>query len=710
MGRSSTEFFNRELSWLEFNQRVLDEAKNPQIPCLERVKFLAITGSNLDEFFMVRVGGLQMLLEQGSTKPDPAGMSPAQQLQAISQRTHLMTSDQYRCYLEDVEPCLADAGIRRIPFGALSDDQVQMLERVFEEEIFPVVTPVAVDLDAAQTFPLLVNRMLHLFVRLAPETAAPKEEPKPRYAVIPLGNSIRRFVSLPAESGYEYMLLEDVLAMFVDRFFPGQEVLECVPFRITRNADFGVREDLASDLLVQMEKVLDARKESDCVRLEIAERASEQLRGHLQQVLHVNDEDIYALPGPLDLSAFMRLAVLKGFEHLQYEPWSPQPSPQVAPGESIFEVLGRHDLLLSHPYESFDPVVQLLEEAAEDPDVLAIKQILYRTSRTSPIVAALKKAAERGKYVTAIVELKARFDEARNIEWAKDLERAQVQVIYGIKGLKTHAKLCIVVRREPQGIQRYVHFGTGNYNESTARLYADVGWMTCDEDLGRDATSFFNAITGYSQPPLYRKIAAAPISLRDKLLELIESETQRKLQGQKAAIDAKFNSLVDPKIIRALYAASQAGVKIRLNIRGICCLRPGVKGLSENITVVSIVDRFLEHARIMCFHHGGDHLVFISSADWMQRNLDKRIELLVPVEDPKSRDRLIEILELCFKDNLKASKLQANGNYRAVRPTGRRKGVRSQEELYHRACKALGKAEQSRRTVFEPHRAPETRS
>jgi polyphosphate kinase len=440
--------------------------------------------------------------------------------------------------------------------------------------------------------------------------------------------------------------------------------------------------------------------------LEVPADASDTTCRFLQCCLDVPDGILTKTPGPLDLAAFMRLSELPGFDNLKNESWPPKPSPNVDLRSTMFEVIARRDVLLHHPYESFEPVVRLIEEAADDPDVLAIKQTLYRTSRNSPVVAALCRAAEKGKRVTALVELKARFDEERNIEWARSLEQASVQVIYGVKGLKTHAKVCIIVRREPHGVQRYVHFGTGNYNEITARIYSDISYMTNDEELGADAISFFNAVSGYSQPQQFRKIEAAPAGLRDRLLEMIETETQRKQQGQRAYITAKMNSLVDPAIIEALYTASQAGVKIQLNVRGICCLRPGVKGLSDNITVVSVVDRFLEHSRIVYFYHGGDERVFISSADWMPRNLDRRVELLVPVDDTASRRRLISILDVYFRDNVKARVLQPDGSYTKVRMSGRRKKpVSSQQVFYDEACDALKRAEQSRRTTFEPYRA-----
>lgn len=700
MSERDSKFFNRELSWLEFNQRVLDEAHDQSIPLLERLKFLAITASNLDEFFMVRVGGLRVLVQQGISTPDPTGMTPTEQLAAISVRSHSMLLDQYTCFREELEPKLAEAGIKRVAASELTERQSKGLEQVFESEIFSVLSPIALASD--RPFPLLANQMLHLCVALKGAAETPDE---PRFAVIPLGRTIPRILTLSADRGYSYTLLEDVVQHFLQRFFPGEQLLGSCVFRITRNADFSFRDDLAPDMLTGMEGILTARKHGDCVRLEVGSCTSDTIVAYLKAQLEVEDEDIFVAPGPVDLSVFMPLTDRAGFDNLKYTPWPPQPSPDVEPGTSMFQQLSQRDILLVHPYQSFEPVLRLIEEAAADPDVLAIKQILYRTSRTSPIVAALAKAAQRGKYVTVIVELKARFDEARNIEWARNLEEAGVQVIFGVKKLKTHAKLCVIVRREPQGIQRYCHFGTGNYNELTAKIYSDVSLLTCNEELGADAVSFFNAITGYSQPQRFRKIEAAPIGLRARVLELIEGETKRKKEGQKASITAKVNSLVDPEIIQALYAASQAGVKVRLNVRGVCCLRPGVQGLSENITVNSVIDRFLEHARILHFHHGGDNLVFISSADWMTRNLDRRIELLAPVEEPSLSARLINVLETYFEDNVKSHELQPSGHYRKAKPSARRKQKRSQEMLYEEACKMVRKELQTQRTTFEPHRS-----
>jgi polyphosphate kinase len=698
MSEANSKFLNRELSWLEFNQRVLDEATDETTPLLERLRFLAITASNLDEFFMVRVGGLKLLQEQGITKPDPSGLSPRQQLTAISVRAHKFASDQQLIFKE-VESKLQEVGIRRLRGTELTERRLKAVEQVFESEIFSVLTPMAVSTE--MEFPLILNIHLHLCVQLAPDTANPQQ---PRFALIPLGRTLSRFLTTGAERGYSYVLLEDVVARFIDRFFPGETIVATTAFRITRNADFSLRDDLAPDVMLGMEGILTARKHGQCVRLEVAADVRPEMLAFLRGALEVAEEEVFRIEGPLELSGFMPLADLPGFDGLRNEPWPPQRSVDIEPGEKLFDLISRRDILLYHPYQTFEPVVRLVQEAAVDPDVLAIKQILYRTSRSSPIVAALAEAARRGKYVTAIVELKARFDEARNIEWARSLEEAGVQVIYGVKGLKTHAKVCIIVRREPHGVQRYVHFGTGNYNEMTSRLYSDASLLTNNEELGADAVSFFNAITGYSQPQRYRKIEAAPTGLRSRLLELIEGETRRKKEGQKALIDAKVNSLVDPDLIAALYAASQAGVKIRLNVRGVCCLKPGVDGLSENISVVSIVDRYLEHARILRFHHGGDDLVFISSADWMPRNLDRRIELLAPIEDTHCKQRLMAILDTYFEDNVKSRQLKADGSYSRPKK-GKGKRRRSQEMLYEEARQKVKEAEQSQRTTFEPHRS-----
>ena len=704
MSKPTPEFLNRELSWLNFNQRVLDEAHDPSVPLLERLKFLAISASNLDEFFRVRVGGLRMLRDRGVTKPDASGLSPSDQLRAVAHRVRELEKTQYECLHDELLPELKTHSHRQASLESLSDSQRRYLRKSFEEEILSVLSPIAVSDD--ESFPLLPNGWIHLCIRLAGDAA--EEEPAvDRFALLPLGKMLSRFLTLPTDEGVEWLLLEDAMQLFLPRFFEGVSVLECVPFRLTRNADYSLREDLADDLMVKIEEVLDERKWGEYVRLEVTEQADPRTVDFLRRGLGVDAEDVHTVAGPLDLAGFFSLASRPGFDELKYENWKPQPSPQFLPGVSLFDTVAAGDVLLYHPYESFEPVIRFLDEAADDPDVLAIKQTLYRTSGESQIVAALIRAAQQGKHVTVVVELKARFDEERNINWARTLEQAGAQVIYGVKGLKTHAKACLVVRREPTGIRRYLHFGTGNYNESTARLYSDVSLFTCDEEYGADVIAFFNAITGYSQPQSYRRISAAPTGLRDRLLDLIRAETERAQQGQEARIVAKLNALVDPKLIKALYNASQAGVTIRLNVRSICCLKPGVPGLSENIEVVSLVDRLLEHARILYFHRGGDPEVFISSADWMPRNLDRRAELLVPVDSPECRSRLVDVLNACFSDNVKAGRLLEDGSHQRLTPDGT-EPFRAQERLHQRAVQVVQEAEQHQRTVFVPHRAPQS--
>ena len=690
-------FINRELSWLDFNARVLEEARDADNPLLERVKFLAISANNLDEFFMVRVGGLQLLEEQRIKRRDVSGLTPREQLEAISERCRDFARAQDDCWNRELVPGLREQGIQPLKASELDDVQTARLERIFDEEIYPVVTPMVAPAD--QDFPLVRARSLVMLVRLAPV----RRGGRARYALLPLGTALNRIVPLSGAGSYSFVMLEDLVRMFAAKFFPGETVLETSAFRVTRNADMAIREDLAADLLKDMRKILDARKDSDCVRLEIESGMSRDAETFLARALGVGEREILRTDGLADYSGLMSLSQIRGHEDLRDDPWPPQPSPLADPRESIFKAMARGPILLVHPFESFDPVVRLVQEAAEDESVIAIKQILYRTSRNSPVVNALIRAADKGKHVTVIVELKARFDEQRNIDWATALEKAGAQVIYGVQNLKTHAKVCIVVRREPAGLRRYVHFGTGNYNDVTARLYTDASYLTVDPELGADASQFFNTITGYSQPQSFRRLAAAPLTLRERLLELIEGETARRAQGQKARITAKMNSLADPEIIEALYRASQAGVKIQLNVRGVCCLQPGVPGVSENIEVVSVLDRFLEHTRVFCFHHGGDRKVFISSADWMTRNLDKRVELLVPVDDRASRDRLIHVLDVCLADNVKARRLQADGTYTRTRRGVRAPALRSQEILFDEARAAAEQKTRAQRNVFVPY-------
>ena len=694
-------FLNRELSWIEFNFRVLEQAEDAGLPPLERLKFAAIAASNADEFFMVRVGGLKMLKAQGTERPDPAGLTPTEQLALIAERMRELVERQHACLQKEIEPALRKGGIRRLELDELNAAQRRHVEAVFEDSIYPVVTPMAVAPD--REFPLLAGLGLVLCVRLD----GTPEEPGPRHALVAVPKNLPRFLTLPGETGFAYVLLEEVVRAHVGRLFPDVPVRECAAFRITRNADLGVREDLAGDLMAQMREVLVERKESDCVRLEIERSASPEAREFLRAALGVEAADVYAIPGPLDLAAFFRLANLSGFDALKIDPWAPQAVPEAPAAESIFAVLKRGNLLLFHPYESYDPVLRLVQEAADDPNVLAIKQVLYRVSDNSPVVAALMRAAERGKHVTALIELKARFDEARNIDWADALARAGAQVIYGVKGYKTHAKICVVVRREPEGVVRYVHFGTGNYNEKSARLYSDASFLTCQEDYGADASAFFNAITGYAQLGKFRKLEAAPLGIRPRLLELIGGEAERSRQGEAAGIEAKMNSLEDPELIEALYQASQAGVKIRLNVRGLCCLRPGAKGLSDNVQVVSVVDRYLEHARIFRFLNGGAPKTFIASADWMPRNLDRRIELMIPVEDPAGAAKLADVLATCLADTRQAWRLLPDGSYERRQPDAKHPALRCQEEFQRRAAARAAEAAQRQAPTFEPQRPAE---
>ncbi len=698
-------YINRELSWLEFNQRVLDQAAVDAIPLLERVKFLAISGSNLDEFFKVRVGGLSLANSAGADRTDISGMTISQQLQAITKRVHRMNAVQSKILLSQLLPALAKQGVVRLQPDDLTDEQHQELQQTFTREIASVIAPIAI--ERGQPFPLMAQARLCVCVRMnyraeqaIGEHGMNTDEDADRYAVISIGPSLPRLIKLPGEKRFQFMLIEDVIGMFLDQCFPDQQIREWAAFRVTRNADIALAEDAMRDLLKETTEMLEKRKVSEIVRLEIAASASPDMPRFLQSETECGDEQVFRIEGPIDLSALFELASIPGYPELKDEPWPPQPSPDFAGSGSIFETIAKADRILIHPYQAFAPVINLLRTAAQDPHVIAVKQTLYRTSRDSEVIDALIEAAENGKQVTAIVELKARFDEARNIFGALQLEQAGVDVIYGVQGLKTHCKMCIVVRRESRGIQRYVHFGTGNYNESTARLYSDVSFFTNNEQLGTDAVVFFNAITGLSVPQPMMKLAAAPIDLKDSLLKLIQVEIENAKRGGACGINAKLNSLVDPSIIDALYQASQAGVKTRLNIRGICCLRPGLPGISEHIQVTSIVDRFLEHSRIVHFVHGGDDLVFISSADWMGRNLDRRAELLVPVEDGDCKRQLLRSMDACFNDSVRARKLNSEGIYQPVIAVDGER-IRAQEQLYQEACDLYSAFTNPKATVFK---------
>ena len=707
-------FINRELSWLEFNERVLREGRSDTLPLLERLKFLAIVSSNLDEFLMIRVAGLRQQVEAGVTRPDIAGMSPAQQLEAIHRRIRRMVSDRTAA-IREVLAELDRHDFRLRPVSQASEQQRRFLSRHFAEEILPVLTPLAV--NRLERFPHLPGSSLNVGAVLenlegkcdgngSGNPAAPEGEgpPEPRLGVVPVPDCLPRFVRLPGESSLEAVLLEDLICENLPRLFPGHSVAASAIFRITRDADVVIDDDEVSDLLDSVEQAVRERRRRAVIRLELSARPDARLRKWLLEWCEITDQLVLEIDGMLGASALMKLATIPGFDSLKYEDWPPQEPVDLLAEEDIWDALQDHDVMISMPYESFDPVVRLLQAAAADPGVLAIKQTLYRTDGGSPIVAALARAAESGKQVTVLVELKARFDEANNVEWARRLEDAGCHVIYGVAGLKTHAKALLIVRREGSRIRRYLHLSTGNYNSKTARLYSDIGYMTSDPEMASDAAAFFNLLTGYSQPVEWKRFAISPKGIRRRFEELIQREVDASTPDQPGLIMAKMNSLQDEQMCLALYCASQAGVRVLLNVRGICCLRPGVRGVSENIEVVSIVDRFLEHARVFYFGNGGHEEVYLSSADWMTRNLDKRLELLFPVIDVNLQKRAVEYLQTCFDDNVKASRLAADGSWR--RKGGRGKRIRAQEALYSRVLEAHKVAAQSE-MQFRPLKRPE---
>lgn len=687
-------FINRELSWLAFNERVLEEAARPGLPALEKAKFLAITASNLDEFYMVRVGGLQLMRDQGLRGKDNAGLTVTQQLDQIKARTVAFIARQYEILNEQVLPELRSHGIRRLSAAELTPLQRTLLQDHFLEHIHPVLSPIEIDPKMPPSLPALNLVMLCLVA---------SEGNEDRQVMFVLPSNLPRHIAVPdAEAGaHAYLNFEDVLELFLHHFFPGEQVKGAARFRLSRNTDIAVDDKAALDLASEMEEVLDARRLGATIRIEIEQGAPRALERTIRSLASQKSAQVFTVPGELDLRAYFSIAGLSGFDELKVQPWETQNSTAIEPGESLFTAIRRKDILLHHPYESFEPVVQLVEEAAADPDVVAIKQILYRTAKNSRLISALIKAAEAGKHVTVLVELKARFDEARNLERAEDLLAAGAQIIYGVRGLKTHAKICLIMRREAGRMMRYMHFGTGNYNEATAKLYTDISYLTCRADYGADASAFFNTVTGRSRFQHFEKLSMAPFGLRERLISKISSEAERARKGEEAEIMLKMNSLEDREMIEALYAASQAGVKIKLNVRGVCCLKPGVKGVSENIRVVSIIDRYLEHARIFCFRQGGTPVVFIASADFMNRNLSKRVELLIPIDDGAARKRLISILETFFTDNVQARMLGQDGLYRPVARDSA-KPVRAQEVFARDAAKRAKQHVQTPDTLV-PH-------
>ncbi len=689
--KDSNYFISRELSWLEFNQRVMEEAKDKKNPLLERFKFLSIVTSNLDEFFMVRVGSLYDQVQAGIEKQDAAGLTPRQQMKKVIARAHQMLDDQYEIYNKSLLPQLKKAGITLISPDQLTEEEITYLADFFQQEVYPVLTPMAV--DASRPFPLILNRSLNIALLM-------DREGESSFATVQVPSVLARLVPLPAKD--RFILLEDVIRMHLSELFPKQKIKKTAYYRITRNADMAIHEEDAPDLLKEMEKSIKKRKWGQAVRLEVENKVDPSILQYLQKELDVPDRDVYEIHGPLDLSFVSKLSKIPGYSHLQYDSLIPQ-TPQDLLGENdIFEAIRKKDILLHHPYESFDYVVEFVRKAAEDPDVLAIKQTLYRVSGQSPIIKALAVAAENGKQVTVLVEVKARFDEENNIHWARRLEQAGCHVIYGLVGLKTHCKITLVVRREEQGIRRYVHLGTGNYNDVTARLYTDMGLFTCKEAYGADASALFNCLSGYGDVPSFYKLAMAPTGLRKKFLALIARERDLAKQGKKAKIIAKMNSLLDPEITRALYEASCAGVQIDLIVRGICCLRPGIPGVSENIRVRSIVGWLLEHSRIYYFYNDGNEEIYLSSADWMPRNLDRRIELLFPVEGEEHMRRLKACLELMLADNRKARNMDAQGRYTKQSARGKAL-VNSQEVFYQMAKEAAAESvEPKNKSGFQP--------
>jgi polyphosphate kinase len=682
-------FINRELSWLDFDERVLEEARDPSNPLLEQLRFLAISASNLDEFFEVRVAGLQAQLYDNlePQDPPPDGLSPLAQVTEISKRAHGFVGRQYETWHADLRPQLAKYGILVCEPEDLSEGQVAYLDEYFDSQVYPVLTPLAI--DPAHPFPHLHNKSLNLILRI--ETLG-QEPPRQLYAVLQVPSVLNRLVPLPnvGDGKYRFVLLESVIAPRLDALFGGFKVAACVAFRATRNSDLTIQEtEVKSSLLSTVQETLRMRKWGAAVRLEIDERADEGFLAQLQMnsALDLDERDVYKVHGPVDLTVLSALWKIEGFRELKEPPYEPQMPAVLANNADIFAAIREGDLLVHHPYESFESVIQFVEQAAEDPKVLAIKQTLYRTAEANPIINALARAAEKGKEVTALVELQARLDEENNIVKARALQKAGVHVVYGMVGLKTHCKACLVVRLENDGIRRYVHLGTGNYNPTTARIYTDLSFFTCRPEFGEDASALFNLLTGYSQGQGWKKLTVAPMRLADRLIGLIDRERMNAEAGKPARIIAKMNALVDPHAIVALSLASRAGVRVDLIVRGICCLKPGIPGLSDNIRVISIVDKFLEHSRISYFQNNDQPEVFLSSADWMPRNFRRRVEILFPIEDPRLKNRIIDgILGVALIDNVKARELQPDGTYRLVSPPSPGEpAIRSQVEFQNLA-------------------------
>lgn len=671
-------FYNRELSWLKFNLRVLKEAMVKDTPLLERLKFIAISASNLDEFFMVRVASLWSNFDSGVEKRDASGMSVHEQLVAISQAAH----EQVRTQTKSLIALMAEMDAVKLHFRRvkdLSELGKDWLEEYYREVVFPVLTPMAV--DASRPFPFLANKTLNLAVELI------KADGEHSMGLIQVPSVLDRIVEVEPEGKRTFVFLEDIIASHCHDLFKGCHILDMVSFRVTRDSDLDLEEDDSVDLMKEVEESLRKRKRGAAVRLEIFKTNNNRIKKFLEENLDVTEMEVYEINGPLDPTCFFKFIGMKGMWPWLYEPFVPQRPLELPDDSDLFAAIRENDILLHHPYESFDPVVKLVSDAADDPQVLAIKQTLYRVSGNSPIVAALARAAENGKQVTVLVELKARFDEENNILWARRLEKAGCHVIYGLVGLKTHAKIILIVRKEDNGIRRYLHLGTGNYNDSTAKLYTDLGLMTANDEFGSDASAFFNLLSGYSEPPVWNKLVMAPLGLREKIYALIDNEIAMVRSGREGHIIAKMNSLIDQPVIQKLYEASVAGVHIDLIVRGICGLRTGIEGISDNITVRSIVGRQLEHSRIFWFANGGEEQLYLSSADWMPRNLNDRVELFFPVETEEHIRRIKALLDLYLRDNVGAHMMQSNGSYRRVR--NKLEPVSAQSTLYEMAQLAV---------------------
>lgn len=671
-------FYNRELSWLKFNLRVLKEAMVKDTPLLERLKFIAISASNLDEFFMVRVASLWSNFDSGVEKRDASGMSVHEQLVAISQAAH----EQVRTQTKSLIALMAEMDAVKLHFRRvkdLSELGKDWLEEYYREVVFPVLTPMAV--DASRPFPFLANKTLNLAVELI------KADGEHSMGLIQVPSVLDRIVEVEPEGKRTFVFLEDIIASHCHDLFKGCHILDMVSFRVTRDSDLDLEEDDSVDLMKEVEESLRKRKRGAAVRLEIFKTNNNRIKKFLEENLDVTEMEVYEINGPLDPTCFFKFIGMKGMWPWLYEPFVPQRPLELPDDSDLFAAIRENDILLHHPYESFDPVVKLVSDAADDPQVLAIKQTLYRVSGNSPIVAALARAAENGKQVTVLVELKARFDEENNILWARRLEKAGCHVIYGLVGLKTHAKIILIVRKEDNGIRRYLHLGTGNYNDSTAKLYTDLGLMTANDEFGSDASAFFNLLSGYSEPPVWNKLVMAPLGLREKIYALIDNEIAMVRSGREGHIIAKMNSLIDQPVIQKLYEASAAGVHIDLIVRGICGLRTGIEGISDNITVRSIVGRQLEHSRIFWFANGGEEQLYLSSADWMPRNLNDRVELFFPVETEEHIHRIKALLDLYLRDNVGAHMMQSNGSYRRVR--NKLEPVSAQSTLYEMAQLAV---------------------